>query len=117
MELFIFVGWLVLCGASAVYASNKGRSGLGIFFLSLFLSPLVGFAIAIAMAPHTRSMAPRTRSEVRMPKHDPDAFTKKCPDCAESIKIEALVCRFCGRKFQPEEVHAAVQREDWGRLR
>jgi phosphate/sulfate permease len=110
MEPFIFVGWLVLCGASAVYATNKGRDGVGIFFLSLFLSPLVGFVVAFATAPYSRSV-------VRMPKRDPDPVTKKCPDWAESIRIEALVCRFCGRKFQPEEVHAAVQRENWDRLR
>jgi hypothetical protein len=29
------------------------------------------------------------------------AETKTCPDCAETIKAAAKVCRFCGHRFEP----------------
>ena len=28
---------------------------------------------------------------------------KKCPDCAEDIKLEARVCRYCGRQFTDDD--------------
>ncbi|WP_339710966.1 zinc ribbon domain-containing protein [uncultured Sphingosinicella sp.] len=35
------------------------------------------------------------------------AEIKKCPKCAEQIKLDALVCRFCGHTFDADDIEAA----------
>lgn len=69
-----FLGWLVLCILVAVFAHNRGKSGGFYFLISIILSPLVGFLIALV--------------EVSSSK-------KKCFNCGQMIDISAKVCPFC----------------------
>src|SRR4030067_2343959 len=53
MLIYIVPGsiiWFALSVLAGIVASKKGRSGTGYFFLSLFLSPLIGL-LAAALLP------------------------------------------------------------------
>ncbi|NTW89029.1 MAG: hypothetical protein HGB26_07915 [Desulfobulbaceae bacterium] len=38
--------------------------------------------------------------------------TKKCPFCAEMIKLEAIKCRFCGVMLDPDDVARQILERD-----
>lgn len=46
---FIFLLWIVPSIIPAIIASSKGRSGLGIFLLSIFFTPIIGLIVALLM--------------------------------------------------------------------
>lgn len=46
---FFWFFWLVLAIVVGSLASSRGRSGFGYFLLALVMSPLVGFAILLAL--------------------------------------------------------------------
>lgn len=96
----IFLAWIAFSVLAGIIGHSKGRSGLGLFFVSLVLSPIIGLIAAIAMP---ALGDPRPVSGLQ-----PDAERVKCPHCAEQILREAKVCKHCGRDVEPQVVQTTT---------
>lgn len=93
--LFWIVVYIALSVIAAAWAENKGRSAGGFFLLSIVLSPIVGLVAAGVARPNI----------ARLEKHMIlDATHKRCPDCAELVRADALKCRHCGANVSGIEV-------------
>jgi len=88
-----FIGWLLFGIVSAVVAQKKGRSGCGWFAAGVLLGPF-GLILAFVVEPDRKRLDAAALGS---------GTVKKCPFCAELVKFEAKVCRFCGRDLPPPE--------------
>lgn len=89
MEIFLF--WLVLSILVAIFANNRGKSGALYFLLSVLLSPLLGFLIALVSGDNSKM---------------------KCSNCGQKIDINAKVCPFCNEKmtFSVDNKRSSIQK-------
>ena len=85
---FCAIGIWLLCGiTAAVIYQRKGRSGLAAFVVGVLLGP-IGVLLALLTSTDQKAVEKKQLASGEM---------KKCPHCAELIKNDAKVCRFCGR--------------------
>lgn len=113
MDLLAFVGaYLVvivivqglLAIIPAYVADQRGRSFVAFWWLSFFLTVFIGLLVALALpileSPKRRLQSVDSVSNGLALEELPEEV--KCPRCAEYIKFEAKVCRFCGENVENE---------------
>lgn len=66
LEFIFFLVWALFCLGVAGFASSRGRSGVGFFFLSFLFSPLLGLVVAALM----KDLAAEARREDERRRYD-----------------------------------------------
>lgn len=86
MIYFLYLGFALALG---IWASNKGRSGIGWFLLACLISPILAVVFFIATDQVEQPSNPQEKNLQRV----------KCPYCAEHVLPEAIKCKHCGSQL------------------
>jgi hypothetical protein len=86
--MILFLAWIILSAIVSLLAKKRGRSPIAFLFLSLLLSPLIGGLILVFMVAAEKP-----------------ELCKRCPHCAETILLDAKVCKHCRRDIIVPESH------------
>ena len=93
---------------SAIVANNKNRDPTGWFILGLLFGVFTFLAALVVneVEPQRKVTTTSARSTNEF---DPEDEEKKCPDCAEYVRLEAHVCKHCGYRWSEDVVEQHVE--------
>ena len=103
MEIIGIFAWLGFCILVGKWNESRGNSFWYSFWLSFCCSPLLGALNVLLTKPDKKAAEENILSSGEM---------KKCPSCAELIKVEAKKCRYCGEEFGNKNTYSASSSKD-----
>ena len=100
--LLLFIAVLAYFIPTWIANTRKHHNGDAIFATNLFLGwTFLGWAVALIWSLTAVNTEPV--KDKSLENADGQSETRQCPFCAETIKKEAKVCRYCNRDL-PEEL-------------
>lgn len=93
VEFVVYLFFVYLVGR---LAERRGRRTRPWVWFAFFLSPLLAGIALVVLEP--------------IPVPFDEAIEKGCPDCAESVLVDARVCRHCGYRFDSSSAAEHVDR-------
>jgi hypothetical protein len=108
----ILIIWVFFGVAAVIVAAQKNRRGCAWFALGFLLGPFgLLFALLLPALPADATVSDNLPASPPAPREiDLSAETKTCPFCAETIKLAARKCRFCGELFSEDQAERSFRK-------
>ncbi len=88
--------WIFLSFVVAYGAKNRGHAFRRFLILSLLTTPIIGAFVLFVLGENPVSSQKLNIETTLLSSYK----AKKCPFCAELVRSEAKICRYCGKEFE-----------------
>lgn len=100
---WVFV-WCVASVGVGLAATPRGRGSGTWFLIALVISPLLAVLLLLLLPTIEETQRARARQDGEA------GDFRKCPRCAEVVRREAVVCRFCQADLVPPRSRTYLER-------